>query len=227
MSKLWIFGDSHSEPFSKVENMWWKRDYINWKGYTPKYYGDFIFDDLNLLVENNAIGGSDNHTIFESVIPFFKKIGSSDIIIIGWSNTMRFRIINKMGHFNTIRPSSIDKVISINKVQPYLDFSEESLKEMILNRDSLNYITETNNFIETFNFIFRKNKIIHWSPFMQHDQGLSTTVLTPNNLVTIKDETNMTILDSHFSEDSHKLLADIFLKEIKNTKIIQEKPSLI
>ncbi len=227
MSKLWIFGDSHSEPFSKVENMWWKRDYINWKGYIPKFYGDFIFDEMNLLVENNAIGGSDNHTIFESVVPFFKKIDSSDIIIIGWSNTMRFRVVNKMGHFNTIRPTSVNKVIKINKTQPYLDFSEESIKEMVLNRDSQNYITETNNFIETFNFIFRKNKIIHWSPFMQHNQGLLTTVITPKNLETINDETNGEISDFHFSESSHKILSDIFLKEIKNTKTMENKASLI
>jgi hypothetical protein len=221
MSKLWIFGDSYSEPFSKVENMWWKRDYINWKGYTPKFYGDFIFDDINLLVENNATGGSDNHTIFESVIPFFKKINSDDIVIIGWSNTMRFRVINKRGHFNSVGP------LSVSKVQPYLDFSEESLKEMVINRGSQNYITETNNFIETFNFIFKKNKIIHWSPFMQHDEGLLTTVITPKNLETINDETNGVISDYHFSESSHKLLSDIFLKEIKNTKIMENKASLI
>jgi hypothetical protein len=227
MSKIWIFGDSHSEPFSKVENMWWKRDYINWKGYIPKYFGDYIFEDLNLIVKNNAIGGTDNHTIFESVVPFFNKIDDSDIIIIGWSNTIRFRVVNKMGHFNTIRPLSIERVIKLNKTEPYLDFSEESLREMVINRDNQNYITETNNFIKTFNFIFRKNKIIHWSPFMQHEKGLLTTVNIPNNSETINDETNGSLPDFHYSESSHKIFSDIFLKEIKNTNIVKDNLPLI
>ena len=42
MNKLWVFGDSFSEPFSKVKQVPWKIEYIQWKGYMPKCYGEII-----------------------------------------------------------------------------------------------------------------------------------------------------------------------------------------
>jgi len=114
MSTLWIFGDSYSEPFSKTHNLFWKTEYIKWKGYCPKYFADFIVNDMEYDIKNYAIGGADNYTILDSIIPFLDRIKSDDVIIIGWSDVIRFRVINKYGTFNSIRPVSLDIKAAIN-----------------------------------------------------------------------------------------------------------------
>lgn len=95
MNKLWVFGDSYSEPFSRIGTMQWKIDYINWKGYTPKCYGEILSDKLKLKHINLAIGGADNYTILDSIVSVLNTIDSTDIIIIGWSHTARFRVVSK------------------------------------------------------------------------------------------------------------------------------------
>lgn len=227
MSKLWIFGDSYSEPFYKLNGMEWKPNYINWKQYTPKYYGEFISEHFNLFHINHAIGGADNYTILESIIPFLDKIQSDDIIIIGWSHTLRFRVVNKMGTFNTIRPSSLDKVFDINRKIPYLDISDTTLKEITINRNNQPYIDELNNNIKLLNFIFNKNKIIHWSPFRQDLDGVNTTTNSLDNLELISNETNNTINDKHFSENAHRLISNQFINIIDNYTLFENKKSLI
>lgn len=227
MKKLWIFGDSYSEPFSKYNSMQWKPEYVKWKGYVPKYYGEFISDELKIQLVNSARGGSDNYTIFESIIPFLYKISPDDIIIIGWSHTIRFRVVNKIDEFNTIRPSSLDVVFDINRRIPYLDLSNETLREITVNRNSKNYISEVNNYIKFINFAFSKNKIIHWSPFCQDKEGLNATAKSLDKYETINKETLGSVSDEHFSENTHKDLAYQFIDLINNYKYSQQKESLI
>lgn len=227
MNKLWVFGDSYSEPFSKLNGMEWKPQYIKWKGYTPNYYGEFLAKEFDLFHINRAIGGADNYTIFESIIPFLDKIQSNDVIIIGWSHTLRFRIVNKMGEFNTIRPSSMDVVFELNRKTPYMDLSEQTIKEMVINRNNALYINEVNNFIKILNFSFKNNKIIHWSPFGQDVDGILTTAPSLKNLEKINDETNFTIKDSHFSENTHILLSNQFSEIIRNYNLFETKKTFI
>ena len=40
MATVWAFGDSLTEAFSP--NFKWTKEYIEWKGYTPKVYGNFV-----------------------------------------------------------------------------------------------------------------------------------------------------------------------------------------
>lgn len=227
MRKLWIFGDSYSEPFSKLNGMEWKSQYINWKGYMPKYYGDFLTDEFKFFPINNAIGGADNYTIFEKIVTFLDKINPNDVIVIGWSHTLRFRIVNKTDSFNTIRPFSLDEMLQLNKVTPYMDLSDNTIKEIIINRDSNLYINEVNNFIKILNYCFRDNIIIHWSPFRQDLNGMLTTVPSILNLEMISDETNDVIKDTHFSENSHKLLASQFSDIILNYESFKFKKPFI
>lgn len=227
MRKLWVFGDSYSEPFSKLNGMDWKPNYIHWKGYTPLCYGEFISNELNLLHKNYAIGGADNYTIFESIIPHLDKIDSNDIIIIGWSHTLRFRVVNKLGTFNTIRPSSLDTVFDVNRKTPYLDISDITLKDITVNRNTKPYIEELNNIIKLLNFVFKNNKIIHWSPFGQDSDGLNTTTNSLVGLEIISKETNGDIIDSHFSENAHRLISNQFIDVINNYELIKSNKSLI
>lgn len=227
MNKLWVFGDSYSEPFSKINAMQWKVDYINWKTYTPKCYGEIVSDVCKLKHMNLAIGGADNYTILDSIVPILNTIDSTDIIIIGWSHTQRFRVVSKTNTFNTIRVRSLDKVFELNKNASYLDLSDSTLAEMAVNRDNLLYIDELNNYIKLLNFAFPKNKIIHWSPFRQDQQGLLTTRPSLKGLELVSKETNGVVNDAHFSENAHIELSKQFVDIINNYEWIEYKKSLL
>ena len=40
MKNIWIFGDSYSDEFNERHD--WAKKYIDYKGYKPKNFGDFI-----------------------------------------------------------------------------------------------------------------------------------------------------------------------------------------
>jgi len=217
MNKLWIFGDSYSEPFSKhIGVRGWKAEYNDWKGYIPKSYGECVSEKCNLIHFNKAIGGADNYTIFDTIINSLEKIQKNDIIIIGWSDTIRFRVVSNENSFNTIRPGSLDYVLDLNKKAKYLDLSDITLKEISINRDNQIYINELNNYIKLLNFAFSNNKIIHWSPFAQDKNGLNTTLKTTIKYELVRDETNRLIDDGHFTEKSHSILSNQFVDIINN-----------
>jgi hypothetical protein len=227
MNKLWVFGDSYSEPFDKIDGMPWKVDYINWKGYTPKSYGEIISDKLKLTHINLANGGADNYSILDSIIPFLDVIDSNDIIIIGWSQTLRFRVVNKKNKFNTIRPGTLDKVFELNKNASYLELSDSTLTEIAVNRNNSVYIDELNNYIKLLNFSFSNNKIIHWSPFREDKNGLLTTFKSLDKLELVSAETNGVVDDAHFSENAHYKLSDKFIDIIDSYQSVEFKKSLI
>jgi hypothetical protein len=228
MNKLWVFGDSYSVPFSKIgdsKEEWAriKRDYITWKEYIPKCYGEIVSDKLQLKNFNLAIGGSDNYTIFNSIISMIETINTDDVIIIGWSSTLRFRVVNKDNNFKTIRPNNLKKLFELNKESPFLELSDSTLTELVINRDSSIYIDELNNYIKLLNFSFKKNKIIHWSPFGQDKDGLLTTSNSLNNLELIVNETKGKVNDSHFSENAHYELAEHFIDTINSYEYPTDK----
>lgn len=214
MNKLWVFGDSYSEPFSKIGAMKWKMDYNNWKGYTPKCYGEMVSDKLKLKHINLAIGGADNYTILDSIISVLNAINSNDIIIIGWSHTIRFRVVNTSGTFSTIRPRSLSYELESKKITGHLEISNSTITELAVNRDNSIYIDELNNYIKLLNFSFSKNKIIHWSPFRLDSYGLLTTQPSLKQLEIVSKETNGKIDDAHFSENGHIKLSEQFIDTI-------------
>ena len=209
MNKLWTFGDSFTESFTKKYA--WKDEYLNWKGYTPNVYGEIISDKLKLQNINLSIGGADNYTILDSIISVLNRIDTNDIIIIGWSSTIRFRVANKANTFDTIRQNELFEKFKSNK-----DLSNSTLEEICINRDNHSYINELNNYIKLLNFSFNNNKIIHWSPFAQDRQGLNTTLKTLTKYETIKDETNDFISNLHFGENGHKVLSEQLIDIINN-----------
>lgn len=219
MNKLWIFGDSFSVPFWKEGDTSWRADYVNWKGYIPKCYAELIADTLNLKCINLAKSGSDNYTILDSIIPYLNAIKQTDIIIVGWSNTLRFRVANKLNTFTTIHPKVLDKIFEQNKNQQKFELSNSAITEFSINRDNPIYIDELNNYIKLLNFTFSNHVIIHWSPFELDKFGLLTTTPSLSNLETTSQETNKIVKDNHFSENAHKLIAEQLIDVIANFKI--------
>jgi hypothetical protein len=208
MKTLWTFGDSFTERYTDKYN--WSQDYIKWKGYTPKVYGDIISDKLNIDLKNMAKVGSDNYTILERVCENVDKIKDDDLIIIGWSAPTRFRLVNQNEtKWISIRESNKNEIDLFGKM-----ISESTLQEILINRTALLYTNEVNNWIKLLNQTFKYNKIIQWSPFIKNFNGIYL-----NEFNRIKNETNDELKDHHPSEMGHIELANRFVSII-NKNII-------
>jgi len=216
MSKLWVFGDSYSVPFYKTESIknGWKPLYNQWKGYAAKCYGELISEELNLSHINLSVSGLDNYTIFDNIISVLNKIGENDVIIIGWSHTGRFRLVDS----NNVFVSVLNKTRYLeNNVTKKNYISKQTIEEITINRLSSAYILELNNYIKLLNFTFSKNTIIHWSPFQQDKDGLNVTLPTQSyKYETVREATSGEIDDGHFSENGHKILSEHLLNIIND-----------
>jgi hypothetical protein len=203
--KLYIFGDSFSAGFSFESN--WTNNYVNWKGYTPKGFDEIISQKLNLELINLAENASDNYSILQKFCDNVKNIKKNDLVIIGWSSPLRFRLVSNdwitiLPNYDKFSTKEIDKT----------KISESTLIEILLNRDDIRYCNEVNSWIKLLNNLDKN--IIHWTPF---DQRLDCMFLS--KFETIFSETNGELNDWHFSENGHIQLSDLFLNKLKNSLI--------
>ena len=199
--KLYIFGDSFSAGFSFESN--WTNNYVNWKGYTPKGFSEIISQKLNLELINLADNASDNYSILQKFCDNVKNIKKNDLVIIGWSSPLRFRLVSNdwitiLPNYDKFSTKEIDKT----------KISESTLIEILLNRDDVRYCNEVNSWIKLLNNLDKN--IIHWTPF---DQRLDCMFLS--KFETIVTETNGELNDWHFSENCHLQLSDLFISKFK------------
>jgi hypothetical protein len=199
--KLYIFGDSFSAGFSFESN--WTNNYVNWKGYTPKGFDEIISQKLNLELINLADNASDNYSILQKFCDNVKNIKKNDLVIIGWSSPLRFRLVSNdwitiLPNYDKFSTKEIDKT----------KISESTLIEILLNRDDVRYCNEVNSWIKLLNNLDKN--IIHWTPF---DQRLDCMFLS--KFETIVTETNGELNDWHFSENGHLQLSDLFISKFK------------
>ncbi len=204
MSKLWIFGDSFSATNNRTNIEGWRRNYIKWKGYVPKVWPEFLNETIGFKLINLAISATDNYTIFDTIIDNIDKIHKDDIVIIGWSSTLRFRLIDKTNSFNTIRPSSFIEKSTLDSTFEYRNISLNTINEILINRDNPLYEYELNRFIKIINLYLKDVKILHWSPFQSQHPNLNISIIDGlNSLQTIALETNNDVNDYHYSESAH------------------------
>ena len=207
---LWIFGDSFSTPFDNKTLGIWGKEYIEWKGYVPKTFGDVLSEKLGYEVKHLAIGGCDNDTIFERIYQRAPIIKKGDIVIIGWSSIGRFRLATKDNRFITIIPNFI------HIAHPLLEFiSKDTIEEIIVNRDLGIYRKELYDRIEFLNWLFKESKIIHWTPFNYSD----VRIYGVNHVERIVNDTKGELKDGHYSELGHVLMADKFIELINNDEL--------
>ncbi len=208
MKTIFIFGDSFSASYipDPLSNTDWRTNYVNWKGYTPKVYGEILADKLNMKLINNAVGGNDNYTIFETFCDNAEYIKNDDIVIIGWTSYFRFRLANK-NNWQQILPWYKSEIEGI---------SNQTIQEILLNRESSKkYVDEINSWIKLINLYLKNNKVIHWNW-----DGLSYSTKINgyhlNKFETIYTETYGEIDDGHFSESGQLKLSDFFIDKILN-----------
>jgi hypothetical protein len=213
MKKLWIFGDSFSATNKRNEIEKWRKLYIKWKGYTPKVWCEFLNDSLQLRLHNLSISATDNYSIFDTIIDSIDAISENDIVIIGWTSTLRFRLIDKSNKFNTVRPSDSIGSSTLTHSNEYNSISINTINEMLINRDNELYQYELNRFIKIINKSLNTKNIIHWSPFQSTQPIIHIHKINVlHYLELIKEETNGEVNDTHYSENGHKDLAKYFYK---------------
>jgi lysophospholipase L1-like esterase len=203
---LWTFGDSFTESFSDNKAIWLDK-YIDWKGYIPKVYGEVISEEMGINLVNLGKGGTDNYSIFQSVCDSVHRINSNDVIIIGWSSTIRFRLVDNLGRWKPIIPVFDRNAHNLENV------SNNTLEEILLNRDSEVYKNEVRSWIKLLNHTFQNNLLIHWSWV---DNSVAPNYF--GNIATIQTETNGTIDDGHYCEKGHIQLAKEFMDMISTNK---------
>jgi hypothetical protein len=213
MKKLWIFGDSFSIPYNAKSVGGWADEYIQWKGYVPKYFGDIIGEEMGLELKEFAIGGIDNDTIFETIIKQAPQIEKDDYVIVGWSSVQRFRLAAKTGSFKTFIPNFEESTLRL-----FNHISLSTIEEVFVNRLSPIYKQEIYNRAIFLNWLFRDTKFIQWTAF----PVVGCKLYGLDNISKIYNETNNKIKDGHYSEEGNRQVAKNFI-ELFNDDEMRDK----
>jgi len=207
---IWCFGDSNTEGYNLEYK--WVKDYSKYKGYTPTWWTETLSQKLNQPLTNLGVTGTDNYTIFDSIIKVMHKIQPGDTLIIGWSSVLRSRAV--------LNGRLVSLLIESSPRIP--DFSERSIQEMLVNRNSEKYVEEVLGWNKIIERAFNKNSIIFWSPFPEFRGKImiDNLCLRPdsNSMYTIKDETKGEVKDRHPSETGSNLIAEIFYQYLTKGK---------
>lgn len=211
---LWTFGGSFTEGYTKKYN--WSKKYIEWKGYTPKVYGDIIAEKLDLELKNIGEAGICNYTLLERICEYLDKIRDDDIIIVNWAPTIRFRLVDQNKKiWRPVMPGKFSNVEYFGEI-----VSQTTIDEIFVNRDSKLYQNEVFNWIKLINKAFKPNIIIHWTPAPEMSDA---NLLNFSQYNRIKNETNGVVIDNHYSELGHIEVADSLIQIIEskiNKKVI-------
>ncbi len=213
MNKLWVFGDSFS---ARWNTKWdWTYDYLTYKGYKPKQFFNIISEKYNLSINNKSIGGCDNYTILQTICDNIDSIGENDVVIIGWTQHMRFRIANpKYDIWHR------DKWIYLlpnleNPQNMYGYISKSTFEEILINRDNDLFIDEVRSWIKMIKKSLPNNKILFWSWPKYPDENFMP--------LPIREETSGKINDAHYGEEGHKTLAEWMIECLETDELHIDK----
>ena len=212
---LWVFGDSFSVPFKKIEN---EHPYVPYKGYCPKIFSNILSEELDLNLMDMSIGGCSNQSILHTYIKNISKINSNDILIFGWTQPIRFRIASKRNDF-------YDVIIAVAPhMKDFIDMSIDTLNDITINRSTHSiFWDELNDYITVINESSKNSLIFHWTwvePTKEIDNNIYESkfyeqLIPFKKYKTVREETNGDIDDFHYGEMGHKELADDLLVVIK------------
>jgi hypothetical protein len=212
---LWVFGDSFSVPFKKIEN---EHPYVPYKGYCPKIYSDIISEDLDLNLMDMSMGGCSNQSILHTFIKNIDNIKYDDVVIVGWTQPIRFRIGSKHNNF-------YDVIIAVAPyMEEFIDMSIDSLNEITINRSTYSiYWDELTDYVNIINKSLKTKFVYHWTWVSPTDKINSNiyekqfyNLLLPfKKYKTVREETNGDVDDFHYGEVGHNELANDLLCEIK------------
>lgn len=215
MATLWLFGDSNTALYTHdtIERSEYMIGYSKYLGYLPKHFSLMLGESLNMEVANRGVGGVDNSFILETIIKELDNFKKGDIILIGWTDPLRFRIADKQG-FLFILPNNIPKIE---------DISEECLMSLNLNRTNDLFVIETLNWTKLLKFALKDFDVIPWSfisVLKDREDILNVVKIAAHYdfgyLSPIKNETNGIVDDGHLGEKGNLTLYKSLLHYIQN-----------
>lgn len=203
---IWIFGDSYSVAFDDEKNVrpHISEKYINYKGYVPKMYFQLLSEYFNDEYRNYSFGAMDNSFIFLRFMENHYKIKDNDLVIFNWTSIDRFKYEKEN---NWMSSGNID----------YSILSENTLKELRLNRRNNLYYKEQSTIIKFIDSYLKNNKVVHWT---WRDKSQDIRIKRMD--LTIMNETNDEILDFHYGEIGQQFLFNEIkdqLTKLSNVKI--------
>lgn len=200
---IWTFGDSLTERFNRKDPDWSK--YIDFKGYQPKVHGNFISEEMGYNLRNLGLGGADNYTIFQLFCDNIDKIKNNDIILFGWSDCSRFRMVDRENKWKTMLPNFDENHKNLEYV------TKNTIEQVLVNRSNSKYVGEVSSWIKMINKVMSNNVVVHWTTF---NENLNSYYFSLTE--TISMETNNKIIDSHLSENGQKDLSEFLMKIIRD-----------
>jgi hypothetical protein len=225
MNTLWTFGCSYTAdyyPLYSGDELSNYGKYKEWRGGNlPKIWPELLSEKLNLNLENKAEGGSSNYTIFTQFTDVVDEIKEGDIVIFGWTNVLRFVIVDERTEkFRNALPSDLD-----NPVYD-LCISRDALSEIMVNRTNKVWDKEVSGWIKLINLYLGKDKVkvFHWRSTDSSifdgmdgnfiDNNMMSHIQSTTLYSTIRDETNNEVDDGHFGEYGQKAQSDYFYQFI-------------
>lgn len=208
-NNLWVFGDSFSVPFEKIKDV---HPYVPYKGYIPKIFSELICENNNLILSDCSRGGSSNYDIFHTYIKNIENIKENDVLIFGWTQTIRFRIASKRNDF-------YDVIIAVvEHMKELVNIPSSSLYDITLNRSNNSiYYDELSDFIKIIKISNPKCKILNWTwvePIFndEYENNFYKLLIPFKKYQTVKEETKGNVDDFHYGEVAHKELSEDLLK---------------
>jgi hypothetical protein len=215
MGKLYVFGCS----FSALHNIHLLNDpsfkkYYEFRGDSfPISWSEILANKLGLELVNTAKWGSDNYTIFESFCKVSDKITSDDIVIIGWSQTLRFRLYSQIT--NNLTSLNVWKT---NENHFFPNISEQTIDEIIVNRDSTLWVDEVYSWMKVITQLSKlvKFKLYYWSFFSEFPEMYVLNDVLDYGAEYITHETGGEVINEHMGEVGHQKQAQYFEDIILN-----------
>jgi hypothetical protein len=226
MNKLWIFGDNNSAIFGRTTERRFKyyKEYRN--GIFPKTWSELLSKELNLDLKNMAVSGQSNYDIFDMVCKCIEQIKKDDVVIIGWGDVRRFRLVDDAtNRFVTIRPNQlipewINNPLFLNGI------NIDVINSILQNRTNTEWLNEIYNWEIIIN-LFSKLigfKIIYWTfdSTLNKSHYISTNDfrvdLVQRGAEDITLETNGKLVDDNFGEKGHLIQFKYFLNNMLYAK---------
>lgn len=217
MSKLYVFGCSYSAVHNMhlLNNPSMKKYYEFRGGNFPPTWSELLAKKTGLELVNLAEWGSDNYTIFERFCDISDKITSNDVVIIGWSQTLRYRLYSE-----SLKSLSSLNVWDINKNENFSDISKQTINEILINRDNQLWVNEVYNWIKLIKQLSNLNgfKLYNWSFFPEFPEMYIIDDVLEFGAKYISHETKGYVDDQHFGEIGHQVQAQHFENIINKIK---------
>lgn len=227
MNRLFVFGCSYSSVYDElVLGDPSIKAYSEYRGGNlPKTWSELLADDYGYELINEAGWGICNYTIFERFCKQIPNIKTGDVVIIGWTETSRYRLYNdQLDRYEDLGAwSKEDRSILDN-------ISQNTMDEILINRSFEAWSNEVRSWIVAIEKLSELIgfKVLNWTFFEYLAEiGVADDL---EGIQTITHETNGEIKNEHIGEQGHVTQCEYFKKRLdgtyeKNISVAEEQDS--